>query len=101
MNKRTCFHLLAICAVILTLALTLAAQQGRGRGRIRGLVEDQDGNPLPDAKITAMFKETGLTFDAKSDKKGNWALGGLGSGQFLIVAELDGYTPDQKDLTVS
>ena len=101
MRNRTRFRLLILGAVILSLTLTLAAQQGRGRGRIRGLIEDQDGNPLPDAKITAVFKESGLTFNAKSDNKGNWAMGGLGSGQFLIVAELDGYTPAQKDLTVS
>ncbi len=101
MKKRTCLRLLTIGAVILSLTLTLAAQQGRGRGRIRGLVEDQDGNPVPGAKITAMFKETGYTFDSESDKKGNWAMGGLGSGQFLVVAEMDGYTPAQKDITVS
>ncbi len=101
MKKDTWLRLIAIGAVVFSFTLSLAAQQGRGRGRIRGLVEDEDGNPIPDVKISAVFKETGLTFDTKSDKKGNWALGGLGSGQFMIIAELDGFTPAQKDLTVS
>jgi tetratricopeptide (TPR) repeat protein len=91
----------AVFGMILILTLTLGAQQGRGRGRIRGSVVGQDGNPLQGAKITAVFKQSGMKFDTTTDKKGNWAIGGLGSGQFLIVAEREGYETAQQDITVS
>ena len=101
MKTRSGIRLATVFGVILIMTLTLAAQQGRGRGRIRGTVEDQDGNPLQGVKITAVFKQAGIPFDTKSDKRGNWAIGGLGSGQFQIVAEMAGYEPAQQGMTVS
>ena len=98
---KTHARMAAAFGMILILTLALSAQQGRGRGRIRGSVVDQDGNPLQGAKITAVFKQSGIKFDTTTDKKGNWAIGGLGSGQFLIVAEMEGYEIVQEDITVS
>lgn len=100
-TPKTHTRMAAALGMILILTLTLGAQQGRGRGRIRGSVVGQDGNPLQGAKITAVFKQSGLKFDTTTDKKGNWAIGGLGSGQFLVVAEMEGYETAQEDVTVS
>jgi len=72
-------------------ALSLYAQQGRGRGRIRGTVHDEAGNPLEGAKIVATHVEYNTVFEGESDKKGNWAIAGLGTGRFRIVASKDGY----------
>lgn len=79
----------------------LIAQQGRGRGRIHGTVVDGEGNPLAGVEITAEHAEFGTKFSAKSDKKGDWAIAGLGTGVFIITATKDGYAPMQQRMNVS
>ncbi|MBW1790443.1 MAG: tetratricopeptide repeat protein, partial [Deltaproteobacteria bacterium] len=52
-------------------------------------------------KIMAEFLEAKVKFESESDKKGNWAIGGLGTGRFLFVAMKEGYEPAQHDMNVS
>lgn len=78
--------LLIICMTSWTFS-----QQGRGRGRIYGTVKDTARNPLKDVKIIAEHIEYGTKFESKSNKKGSWAVAGLGTGYFRISAELEGY----------
>ncbi len=79
----------------------LVAQQGRGRGRIHGTVFDGEGNPLAGVKIAAEHADFGTTFSGKTDKKGNWAIAGLGTGVFIITAAKEGYAPVQDRMNVS
>ncbi len=76
-------------------------QQGRGRGRIRGSVLDESGKPLVGVKIIAESVEYGTKFEAKSSKKGSWAMGGMGSGLFIITTEYEGYEPFMEKYKVS
>jgi tetratricopeptide (TPR) repeat protein len=90
--------------VILVLFLSsnfLIAQQGRGRGRIHGTVLSEEGKPLEGVNITAEHSEYGTKFTAKTDKKGDWAIAGLGTGVFIITAAKDGYAPEQERMNVS
>jgi|Deesub1362A_J573_1020465.scaffolds.fasta_scaffold00123_32 tetratricopeptide (TPR) repeat protein len=77
------------------------AQQGRGRGRIHGTVKDDAGNPLEGVKIVAQHLKYNTTFESKSDKKGNWAIAGLGTGYFRITATKEGYAPVYHEMRVS
>lgn len=77
------------------------SQDGRGRGRIRGTVSDESGEPLVGVKIVAENVEFGVKFETKSKKKGNWAIGGLGSGPFVITTELESYEPYVQRIEVS
>jgi len=88
--------MLLICLVSLA-----AAQQGRGKGRIHGIVIDTTGNPIPDVKITAEHTKFKTKFNAKSDQKGSWAMGGMGTGYYLITAEREGYNPVFHEMQVS
>ncbi len=90
-----------IMIVLMALTFNLHAQAGRGRGRVRGTVKDRAGKPIEGVQITAEFLESKVLFNDKSDNKGNWAIGGMGSGNFLFVAMKDGYEPTHHNMVVS
>ena len=77
--------------LILSLPLSLSAQEGRGKGRVRGEVYDEAGNPIEGAKVVATHLQSGTTFTGTSDKKGNWAVAGLGTGYFRFTVSAEGY----------
>lgn len=97
-NVLKIFSTLTLC---LSLTLTLSSQEGRGRGRIHGAIHDEAGNPIEGAKIIAVYLESQTNFESKSDKKGNWAIGGLGTGLFRITVSKDGYDTVYHDVNVS
>ncbi len=80
----------------------LIAQQGRGRGRIKGTVTDADtGNPLKGVLVSAVSSEYGTKFESKTNDKGNWSIGGLGSGNFKVTYSLAGYIEISQTIFVS
>jgi len=87
--------------LILSFNLNLLGQQGRGRGRIRGTVQDDAGNPIEGVKIVAEHLEYKTTFESNSDKKGSWAIAGLGTGYFRITARKEGYGTVYHEMRVS
>lgn len=101
MRLQTRFLLFPLILLLIGLGLSLSAQEGRGKGRIRGTVQDIEGNPLQGVKIIAQHLEFNAIFDGESDKKGNWALAGLGTGMFRITAGLEGYTAVTLEIHVS
>ncbi len=94
-----------IVAAVLLLSLgglPLAGQQGRGKGRIKGNVTDADtGNPLQGVLVTAISDEYGTKFESKTNNKGNWSIGGLGSGNFKVTYTLAGYIAISQTIFVS
>jgi tetratricopeptide (TPR) repeat protein len=84
-----------VVAAVLLLSLgglPLVGQQGRGKGRIKGTVTDADtGSPLQGVVVSAFSNEYGTKFESKTNNKGNWSIGGLGSGDFRVTYSLAGY----------
>lgn len=76
---RTVFVLLAA----MCLAAPLAAQS-RGSARMNGKVVDEAGKPIIDVEVKAVKVGESEVFQTKTDKKGEWALGGLGSGEWNV-----------------
>jgi tetratricopeptide (TPR) repeat protein len=97
----------AIAAVAAVLILSLGGlpllgQQGRGRGRIKGTVTDRDtGAPLQGVVVTAVSADYGTKFDSKTNAKGTWSIGGLGSGNFKVIYSLPGYIEISQTIVVS
>ena len=95
---------LVAAAVLLFLVggLPLIAQQGRGRGRIKGTVTDADtGDPLDGVLVLAVSNDYGTKFESKTNDKGNWSIGGLGSGNFKVTYSLAGYIEITQAIFVS
>ena len=86
---------LAAGAAILIFAAGLAmAQAGRGTGRMAGNVLDPAGKPVVGAQVTAVFTQAGgSTFETTTDKKGEWVIMGVGTGNWDVTVNAKGYLP--------
>ena len=95
----------AVLFTVLMLAAVAAgsifAQEGRGTGRVRGSAKDTEGKSLVGVEITALNVRYNITFKSKSDKKGIWSVGGLGTGTYRFTATLEGYEPAFRDTKVT
>ena len=78
---------LAGFALVAVLAAVLPAA---AQGIAKGVVKDDKGQPVADAKVTMeQVGGTGRKFETKSDKKGEFLQVGLPSGQYKMMAEKD------------
>ncbi len=77
------------------------AQAGRGTARIAGTVVDEAGKPVPGAKVTIVLanNET-VKREGIADKKGEWAIIGLGTSQWTLTAAADGFLPATMNIHV-
>ncbi len=78
------------------------AQAGRGKARISGLVIDEEGKPVPSAKVVMELKgQEAIARDTKTNRDGEWALIGLGSGNWRITASAEGFIPSETTAFIS
>lgn len=79
-----------------------AAQAGRGKARVAGAVLDEQGNPVPKVKVVLelMARDT-ATRETTTNRKGEWAFIGLGSGNWQLTATAEGYVPTQTNVFVT
>jgi len=101
MRKNNILLLAIIFVLLMSLPLSLAAQEGRGKGRVRGEVYDEAGNAIAGVQIMATHLQSGTAFAGKSDKNGAWAVAGLGTGYFRFTASLEGYGTTYHEVRVS
>ena len=103
--KRGKIFTLAV-AVIVMLGFTVSlvhAQAGHGKGRIKGkVINAKTKKPFVGAKVMIQFaQDVKLKYETKTNKKGEWAFIGLGTGEWRITATADGYIPDREAVPVS
>lgn len=92
---------LAGLAFVLAAAGFLAAQENLGRGRITGDVADETGAPVAGAKVIVESLQGTARLEAVTDKKGHFAVAGLGSGQWRITVSKEGYINAFTEMQVS
>jgi tetratricopeptide (TPR) repeat protein len=94
MSQRLARTLLPSALLLAVVASPLAAQDWKGRGRLQGIVTDDQEQPLVGAKVTVKREGTGDGPEpTTTDKKGRWAVGGLATGNWEVIAEHPGYVP--------
>lgn len=87
---------------VLSLAGTSSlAQEQRGRGRINGSVVDERGQPVGGATILVESMTTETKFEGTSDDEGHFAVAGMGTGNWRVTANKEGYTSSFVDIQVS
>lgn len=91
MNTFLRITLLALLVALITPA-AVHAQGWRGMGRMAGKVTDEQGKPIEGVTIKLELPGAGGT-QAKTDKKGEWALGGIARGAWNVDFEKPGYEP--------
>jgi tetratricopeptide (TPR) repeat protein len=93
--------LLTVLTMTAVVPLVLAAQDNLGRGRITGQVVDQAGVPVEGAKVVAESLQGTGKLDALTDKKGHFAIAGLGTGRWRVTAGKEGYVNAFSELNVA
>ena len=88
----TCFVILLACASV------LSAQTGGSNGLVVE-VTNAEGRPLKNACVTVIPKEGEITF-RKADKNGKVKLKGIAPGSYRVVAKVDGYTAQKRQVEV-
>ncbi|MCX7975037.1 MAG: tetratricopeptide repeat protein [Candidatus Aminicenantes bacterium] len=76
------------------------AQENLGKGRINGTVIDENGRPVEGAIITVESLTSKTKLEGKSDKKGHFAVAGMGTGMWRITASKPGYVSSSTDMYV-
>lgn len=69
--------------------------------RFRGTVKDEEGNPIPKAKLTLTLVARNVSFDFESNDKGKFYRRGIEPGDFLLNVEAEGYESLQKKVNFS
>ena len=94
MDHKLSSKLAAGAAILILIAGLAMGQAGRGTARMGGVVVDPEGKPVQGAKVTAVFTQAGgSTFEATTDKKGEFAFMGLGTGNWDITVKAKDFLP--------
>jgi tetratricopeptide (TPR) repeat protein len=72
-----------------------------GRGRISGQVVDESGAAVPAAKVVVQSLQGTARLEGTTDKKGHFAVAGMGSGPWRITVTKEGYVSAYTDRQVS
>jgi predicted Zn-dependent protease len=75
-----------------------ALAQSRGSGHMHGVVKDESGKPIEGVQVKAVKAGENDAFTGKTNKKGDWAINGIASGQWNVDFVKDGY--ETRSLTV-
>jgi tetratricopeptide (TPR) repeat protein len=86
-------RLLFVLTLLAAVSAFLSAQDNLGRGRVTGTVVDDGGAAVEGARIIAESVAGDAKLEGVSDKKGRYAIAGLGSGAWRFTASKDGFTP--------
>lgn len=101
--KNYFFISLGIFLIVLWLVSPRALPQaGRGKGRLQGLVQNEEGKPIPSAKVVLeLLASEKARRETITNEQGEWALIGLGSGNWKITVSAEGYIPQSTTIFVS
>ncbi len=93
--------LFGLFSLILFICLNLLlGQENLGKGRINGTVVDENGNPVEGAVIVVESLTSKTKLEGKSDRKGHFAVAGMGTGMWRITASKPGYMSSSTDMYV-
>src|ERR1700751_2894885 len=82
--------------VTLCFLLSLAGVAlGQSTGTVNGRVIDQGGAVVPDATVTAVNEDTGITRTTKTNGNGLYSIPALEPGQYDIRVEMKGFAPSE------
>lgn len=96
-------------APVLALALVAGAanvtfaQAWRGMGRVAGKVVDESGKPIEGVTVKATLPSAGNAgpSEQKTNKKGEWAIGGIARGNWALDFVKEGYETRSISVSVS
>jgi len=101
MDFKTYKKFFILITIIIFSTASLWAQAGHGRARISGVVVDENNEGIPSAQVVCEFiKNPEVKEVTSTDKKGEWAILGLGTGMFEVTASKEGYIAASTEIYV-
>ena len=98
MNKKFIIALLSVGILIMLWAPPVFAQLW---ARASGSVSSEKGTPIEGASVTLIFSEDGAKIELTTNAKGEWKLMNLRAGKWTIGIMVDGYQPQNINVTLS
>ena len=94
------FRTALLVAAMFTVPVAAHAQEWRGLGRVGGKVVDEAGKPIDGVTVKATMpaSQNRGPGDSKTKSNGEWAVGGIATGQWALDFEKDGY--ETKNISV-
>jgi hypothetical protein len=92
--------LLAMAVAVLGLSVNAWAQL-HGMGRVQGSVSDEGGAPLEGVTVKATLAGSTGSIDGASNAKGEWAIGGMGKGEWDVTFEKAGFAPRKAKINLT
>jgi len=84
--------------IFIFILLMCAASFGQEMiARVGGTVRDEEGNPIPGAKITFIYLLQNLRAEAQADENGQYIRLGLRPGIYKIIVEAKGYATWERE----
>ena len=87
--------------LVCVLVAALASAQVRGQGRVSGKVTDPQGQPLQDVVIKATMTGQTQVIQTKSNKKGEFTVGGIAGGEWNLEFSKDGFEAQSGKINVN
>jgi tetratricopeptide (TPR) repeat protein len=91
-------YLLLICLI---LSFTALAQDYKGKGRVKGLVTDEQGNPIEGVKVKLFSVKASQAFTIETDEDGVWHGNWIRNGTWNVDFEKLGYAPKKISMQIS
>ena len=81
---------------------SFAFDQGyKGKGKVKGVVTDQDGNPIEGVTVKLYSQRAASGFEVMTDSKGKWKAFYIRGGPYDIDFEKPGFVPKKINLNIS
>ncbi|MBI1875055.1 MAG: tetratricopeptide repeat protein [Acidobacteria bacterium] len=93
--SKFCRLALIILAVTLVFSGVSSAQAWRGMGRMAGKVTDEGGAPIEGVTVKVYQPEAKGGTEVKTNKRGEWVIGGIARGGWQVDFLKNGYEPRQ------
>ena len=88
--------------ILIFLGYSLAYSQGyKGKGKVKGLVSDQEGNPLEGVTVNLYCERGASGFEVKTDKEGEWKAFYIRGGPYDVDFEKSGFMPKKINVNIS
>ncbi|MBI2222426.1 MAG: tetratricopeptide repeat protein [Acidobacteria bacterium] len=92
-----------VLALVFAAASAAEAQAWRGMGRVAGKVVDESGKPIEGVVVKAALPAAGNAgpSEGKTNRKGEWAFGGIARGSWALDFVKEGYETKSISISVS
>ncbi len=97
--KKTAFFVLML--FVLATQTFVYSQGYKGKGKVKGIVQDQEGNPIEGVKVKLYCERGGSGFDVITDSSGKWRAFYIRGGPWDIDFEKVGFMPKKIDVHLS